>query len=347
MTVERTDILIVGAGLAGARCAEMLRAEGYDGRILVVGDEPHPPYERPALSKELLVGSRAAAELALRKPGFWAATRDRAPAGDAHRQHRRARPAEQSSVLRRSAGGSSSSRPASAPAGYPAWTLCPASTICAPSTKRRSLRDALAPGARLAIVGAGFVGLEVASSARALGLEVTVIEPATVPFERTLGAGGRLAPRRACPARRRRPAPGHAGRRRRARWRRRRRRGRAGRRHAAGLRRRPRRRRSTAERRARRRPVRPRAGRGRPDRRLRANGGRWRVRLRRRRKRRAPVSGRARAARALERRRGNCPGHRRRHPRPRAGTLARRRSSGRISSGGGSRRSATSTPRSV
>ena len=75
MTVERTDILIVGAGLAGARCAEALRAGGYDGRILVVGDEPHPPYERPALSKELLAGSRATAELALRKPGFWAANR--------------------------------------------------------------------------------------------------------------------------------------------------------------------------------------------------------------------------------------------------------------------------------
>ena len=60
-----------------------------------------------------------------------------------------------------------------------------------------TLRDALAPGARLAIVGAGFVGLEVASSAHALGLEVTVIEPAPVPFERTLGpaVGSLLAER--------------------------------------------------------------------------------------------------------------------------------------------------------
>ena len=51
MTFERTDILIVGAGLAGPRCAEVLRAGGYDGRILVAGEESHPPYERPALSK--------------------------------------------------------------------------------------------------------------------------------------------------------------------------------------------------------------------------------------------------------------------------------------------------------
>ena len=121
MTVERTDILIVGAGLAGARCAEVLRAGGYDGRILVVGDEPHPPYERPALSKELLVGSRAAAELALRKPGFWAATGSSSGWGRASTASTCA-PAGQSSALRRSGGSSSSSRPASARAGYRAWT---------------------------------------------------------------------------------------------------------------------------------------------------------------------------------------------------------------------------------
>ena len=61
--------LIVGAGLAGSRCAETLRAEGYTGRIVVVGDEPHPPYERPALSKELLAGKRS--DLELRPRSFW------------------------------------------------------------------------------------------------------------------------------------------------------------------------------------------------------------------------------------------------------------------------------------
>ena len=61
--------LVVGAGLAGSRCAETLRAEGYSGRIVVVGDEPHPPYERPALSKELLAGTRT--DLELRPRSFW------------------------------------------------------------------------------------------------------------------------------------------------------------------------------------------------------------------------------------------------------------------------------------
>jgi len=196
MTVERTDILIVGAGLAGARCAEVLRAGGDDGRILVVGDEPHPPYERPALSKELLVGSRAAAGLALRKPGFWAAhgielrlgTRidsidvraRRAVIGPASIRWNRLVLA--TGVRARRIPGLDGM------AGiHHLRTLADAET----------LRDALEPGARLAIVGAGFVGLEVASSALALGLEVTVIEPAPVPFERTLGpaVGSLLAER--------------------------------------------------------------------------------------------------------------------------------------------------------
>ncbi len=51
-------VLIVGAGLAGARCAETLRAEGFDGQIALVGEEPVAPYERPALSKEFLAGTR-------------------------------------------------------------------------------------------------------------------------------------------------------------------------------------------------------------------------------------------------------------------------------------------------
>jgi 3-phenylpropionate/trans-cinnamate dioxygenase ferredoxin reductase component len=196
MTVERTDILIVGAGLAGARCAEVLRAGGDDGRILVVGDEPHPPYERPALSKELLVGSRAAAGLALRKPGFWAA----------HGIELRLGTRIDSIDVR-------ARRAVIGPASIRWNRLVLATGVRARRIRgldgmagihhlrtldeAEILRDALAPGARLAIVGAGFVGLEVASSARALGLEVTVIEPATVPFVRTLGpaVGSLLAER--------------------------------------------------------------------------------------------------------------------------------------------------------
>jgi len=322
MTVERTDILIVGAGLAGARCAEVLRAWGDDGRILVVGDEPHPPYERPALSKELLVGIRAAAGLALRKPGFWAA----------HGIELRLGTRIDSIDVR-------ARRAVIGPASIRWNRLVLATGVRARRIRgldgmagihhlrtldeAEILRDALAPGARLAIVGAGFVGLEVASSARALGLEVTVIEPATVPFERTLGpAVGSLLAERArrsgvdlrlgMPIRAAVRGGGGAvaavelG---------------DGTRLACdavlvGVGARP-----NTELAAGLFDLAPDGGP--PDRRLWANGGRLRVRLRRRRERRAPVSGPARQARALERRRGDGPGHRRRHPRPRAGTLTR------------------------
>ena len=65
------SVLVVGAGLAGARCAETLRAEGFGGDVVLVGEEPVPPYERPALSKELLAGTRTADSLSLRPPSFW------------------------------------------------------------------------------------------------------------------------------------------------------------------------------------------------------------------------------------------------------------------------------------
>ena len=70
MTPPRS-VLVVGAGLAGARCAETLRAEGFDGELVLVGEEPFAPYERPALSKEFLTGERAAEELFLRPNAFW------------------------------------------------------------------------------------------------------------------------------------------------------------------------------------------------------------------------------------------------------------------------------------
>ncbi len=65
-------IVIVGAGLSGARCAETLRSEGYEGVVVLVGDEPHAPYERPALSKGFLTGKRDLAEMTLHAPTFWA-----------------------------------------------------------------------------------------------------------------------------------------------------------------------------------------------------------------------------------------------------------------------------------
>jgi 3-phenylpropionate/trans-cinnamate dioxygenase ferredoxin reductase component len=196
VTVERTDVLIVGAGLAGARCAESLRAGGHGGRIVVAGEEPHLPYERPALSKELLAGTRAARDLTLREPGFWAA------------RDIEVRPGARTEAI------DLRSRRATVAGTDIRWTTL----VVATGVRARrlpgldglpgvhhlrtlddaaALRQTLLPGSRLAVVGAGFVGLEVASSARSLGVDVAVVDPAPVPFERTLGpaVGALLAER--------------------------------------------------------------------------------------------------------------------------------------------------------
>ena len=64
-------VAIVGAGLAGARAAEMLRSEGFEGRIVLIGEEAVAPYERPALSKEFLAGTRDEQSLLLRSASYW------------------------------------------------------------------------------------------------------------------------------------------------------------------------------------------------------------------------------------------------------------------------------------
>ncbi len=194
--MEATDVLVVGAGLAGGRCAETLRAGGYAGRILVAGDEPHPPYERPALSKELLAGTRDADSLMLRPPAFWAERDVELRLG--------VRVDEVDPIGRRARVGGTSIRWRHLVLAAGARARRIPGLPEAPNVHHlRSLADARALGADLerggplVIVGAGFVGAEVASSARALGVPVTVIEALPVPFLRILGpsVGRRLAHR--------------------------------------------------------------------------------------------------------------------------------------------------------
>lgn len=176
-------VLIAGAGLAGARTAETLRSLGFDGRVVLVGDEPHPPYERPALSKELLAGTRH--DIELRPRGHWRrleielrlGTRvDRVRAHEAVVGNERLR-----------------------------WDHLVLATGARPRRNgglrtladARRLRARLTPEARLVIVGAGFVGCEVASTARELGAQVTIVEAACAPLERVVGpeVGALLAER--------------------------------------------------------------------------------------------------------------------------------------------------------
>jgi len=179
-------VVIVGAGLAGARTAETLRAEGFDGRIVIVGEEPVAPYERPALSKEFLAGTRDEESLQLRKPSFWDGRAIELVLGTRIERvdpvARTVHPAHGQPLAFDQLVLATGARPRRLPLELPAGvhelrTLADA----------RDLRTELTPGSHLVVVGGGFVGAEVASTAHALGLHVAIVEAAPAPVARVLG----------------------------------------------------------------------------------------------------------------------------------------------------------------
>lgn len=176
MAATERVMAIVGAGHVGGRAAQTLREAGWRGRIALIGAEPHLPYERPPLSKALLTGERSAQQCGLRSPEAWrddgvehivATVRALDPArrtlelGDGATLHYEA--------LLLATGGHA--RRLAIPGASHAGVLC-----------LRTLDDAamigprLAAGAHIVVVGGGFIGLEVAASARARGCDVTLIE---------------------------------------------------------------------------------------------------------------------------------------------------------------------------
>lgn len=179
-------VAIVGAGLAGARTAETLRAEGFDGRILVFGDEPIGPYERPALSKEFLAGTRDETSLLVRAPEFWERRAvelrlsTRVVAVDPI--SRRLTTARDQVLPFDEIVLATGARPRRLPLELPDGVY----ELRALADAKR-LREELVPGARLVVIGGGFVGAEVASTARTLGVEVTIVEAAPAPVARVLG----------------------------------------------------------------------------------------------------------------------------------------------------------------
>jgi 3-phenylpropionate/trans-cinnamate dioxygenase ferredoxin reductase subunit len=177
-------VLIVGAGLAGSRCAQTLRAEGFEGAITLIGGEPHPPYERPALSKEYLAGTRS--DVALQPATYWQEHDIRLLLGT-----RVERLDLKRKVTRTTEGDIGWDALVLATGARPRYLPImggPRVHVLRTLADAERLRTELVPGQRLAIVGAGFVGAEVASTALALGLDVTIVDYGRVPFERTLGA---------------------------------------------------------------------------------------------------------------------------------------------------------------
>lgn len=170
-------IVIAGAGLAGLRAAQAARAAGHEGEIVLLGDEPHPPYTRPPLSKELLKGEQTAAQTAF--PGL-----------DTLQAELRLGVAVQSvdpaaHTVSLSDGGTL------AYARLVVATGCRARPLPGAAAGTLTLRDladaerldrALSATGRLGIVGAGFVGCEVAATARSRGVEVALIDLAAQPM---------------------------------------------------------------------------------------------------------------------------------------------------------------------
>ena len=167
-------LIIVGAGHAGGRAALTLREEGYTGRLVLIGDEPHLPYERPPLSKGLLQGTADLAACSLcdssRLAELGIEHIAANPVSRLEPQHHRLQLADGQWLayagLLLATGGRARRLPqAQANVLY-----------LRTHDEALALRSALRPGTRLVIVGGGFIGLEVAATARGLGCEVTVLE---------------------------------------------------------------------------------------------------------------------------------------------------------------------------
>jgi NADPH-dependent 2,4-dienoyl-CoA reductase/sulfur reductase-like enzyme len=180
-------IVVVGASLAGLRAVETLRNRGFDGALTLIGDEPHRPYDRPPLSKQVIQGTWEPEQALFRqKDGYDALALDMRLGMRATSVDLRAR-----RVML--AGGTFADYNRLIIATGARVRTLPGIAPRAGLLVLRSLDDAIAlrseltNAPRVAIVGAGFIGLEVAASCRARGLQVTVIESLPVPLSPALG----------------------------------------------------------------------------------------------------------------------------------------------------------------
>lgn len=193
MSNSPNRIVIVGASLAGARAAHSVRAAGHDGPLTLIGAEPHLPYDRPPLSKEFLTGDNDPSSLALDPDGAY----DELDVEVMLSTHAVGLDlAARTVAVAPAAGGNAETVPFDGlviATGAAARSLGGTEGVRGVHTLRTlddaaAIREGLVAGARVAVVGGGFIGSEVAASAKARGCEVTVIEAASAPLVRGLGA---------------------------------------------------------------------------------------------------------------------------------------------------------------
>src|SRR5688572_16977821 len=187
MTAKQTFV-IVGAGLAGAKAAQTLRHEGFEGRLTLVGSEDERPYERPPLSKDYLRGEAGRERIYVHDESFYA---------DHGIELRLGRTAvDMNASLKEVALDDGErlryDRLLLATGAEPRRLAIPGGELEGVHYLRSvadadALRERLESRRAVVVVGAGWIGVEVAASARQRGLQVTVVAPHAVPLERVLG----------------------------------------------------------------------------------------------------------------------------------------------------------------
>jgi 3-phenylpropionate/trans-cinnamate dioxygenase ferredoxin reductase component len=187
VSVDQTFV-IAGASLAGAKAAEALREEGFEGRVVLIGAEQERPYERPPLSKDYLRGETERSKTYVHEQGFYAENEIELRTGTAASSI----DATRSEVVLESGERIRFDRLLLATGAAPRRLRAPGAELQGIYYLRElsdsdAIRERLQDGGKLVVIGAGWIGAEVAASARQKGLEVTVLHHGSVPLERVLG----------------------------------------------------------------------------------------------------------------------------------------------------------------
>lgn len=181
-------VLIIGASVAGVGCATELRRCGFEGRIALIDGQPHAPYDRPPLSKAILTGEASVDSIGLDTPEQLQAQRIELRLGVAAASldaaTRRVTLADGEQLV----GDFIVIATGARARGLPAACSCDGVITVRDLDDGLRLRQALSNAKHVAVIGGGFIGAEVASSARQLGVQATVYECEALPFLRVLGA---------------------------------------------------------------------------------------------------------------------------------------------------------------
>jgi NADPH-dependent 2,4-dienoyl-CoA reductase/sulfur reductase-like enzyme len=180
-------VVVVGSSVGGVRTAQALRSEGFDGRVVLVGDEARLPYDKPPLSKQFLAGSWDTDRIVLLTE---------AAAGQAGIELRLGVAAERLDVAARQIVLADGRRldydavviATGATARPSPWAARSGVHVVRTMGDSQYLQADLRRGGHVVVVGGGFIGAEVAATARSLGREVTVVDPLSVPIGRVVGA---------------------------------------------------------------------------------------------------------------------------------------------------------------